>query len=230
MGASWRRPASSRFHRSAAAKLFGPLGIASTSLQWADYNNHTQTDTGGHIYLRPRDMSKIGQLVLQGGQWNGQQVISNAWITRSTSRHGAFSQVGARGGYGYLWWLSKENYKTGRVDVIRADGNGGQYIFIVPALDLVAVFTGENYDSDKANLPFQLLTTYVLPPCSSKPQAAVPPGPALSGLAASGAPRRVQRRLQLMGSASSAGLGLALRWAFSFSFLLGEFALSLLEE
>ena len=146
----------------AATKLFGPLGIASTSLQWADYSNHTQTDTGGHIRMRPRDMSKIGQLVLQGGQWNGQQVISNAWVTRSTSRHGAFSRVGARGGYGYLWWLSKENYKTGQVDVIRADGNGGQYIFIVPALDLVAVFTGENYDSDKANLPFQLLTTYVL--------------------------------------------------------------------
>lgn len=147
----------------ANSQLFGPLGIASTSFQWADYDNHTQTDTGGHIKMRPRDMSKIGQLVLQGGQWNGARVVSSAWISASTSHRRDFVLVGSRGGYGYLWWLSKEPYKNSTVDVIRADGNGGQYIFVIPALDMVAVFTGENYDSDKANLPFSLLTTYLLP-------------------------------------------------------------------
>lgn len=147
----------------ANTQLFGPLGIASTSLQWADYKNHAQTDTGGHIRMRPRDMSKIGQLVLQGGKWNGVRVVSNAWITAATTHRRDFTQVGNRGGYGYLWWLSKESYKSSTVDVIRADGNGGQYIFVIPALDMVAVFTGENYDSGKAYLPFSLLTTYVLP-------------------------------------------------------------------
>ena len=95
LGASWWRPAAADSTAFAAAKLFGPLGIASTSLRWADYKQPHADRHRGHIYLRPRDMSKIGQLVLQGGQWNGQQVISNAWVTRSTSRHGAFSWVGA---------------------------------------------------------------------------------------------------------------------------------------
>lgn len=140
--------------------LFGPLHIQSA--RWAQFDHGTQTDTGGHIQMRPRDMVKLGQLVLQQGQWNGQQLVSPAWIAESTRQHTQFNTLPRRNGYGYLWWRSVEIVNGKSYDMIFADGNGGQLILIVPALDLVAVFTGENYNSSKAELPFQILDAYIL--------------------------------------------------------------------
>lgn len=140
--------------------LFGPLNIHSA--HWAPFDNGTQTDTGGHIRMRPRDMAKLGQLILQKGAWDGQQLVSEAWIAESTRQHTQFNTLARRNGYGYLWWRSVERVNGAAYEMIFASGNGGQYILIVPALGIVAVFTGENYNSGKANLPFDLLDTYIL--------------------------------------------------------------------
>ncbi|MES2317061.1 MAG: serine hydrolase [Pseudomonadota bacterium] len=139
--------------------LFGPLNI--TSAKWADYDKHSQTDTGGHILMRPRDMAKLGQLALQKGAWNGRQLVSESWIEESTRRHTQFSSQN-RDGYGYLWWKSVEHANGASYDTYYANGSGGQYIVVVPALDLVAVFTGENYGNDAQTLPFMILDTYIL--------------------------------------------------------------------
>jgi CubicO group peptidase (beta-lactamase class C family) len=139
----------------AQARLFGPLGI--TSAVWNTYDNGTRTDTGGHMHLRPRDMARIGQLALQRGQWNGTQLVSTAWMDASTSQHTAFD-AGPTDGYGYLWWHGTLELARGEVPFFFANGAGGQYIFVVPALDLVAVFTGENYGNDTAAArPYALL-------------------------------------------------------------------------
>lgn len=140
--------------------LFGPLNIRSA--RWAGFDNGTQTDTGGHIQMRPRDMAALGQLVLQQGQWQGKQLVSAAWIAESTRRHTQFASLPQRNGYGYLWWRSVETVKDRPVELIYADGNGGQFILIVPALDIVAVFTGENYNLNKADFPFEVLDRYIL--------------------------------------------------------------------
>ncbi|NHZ80804.1 serine hydrolase [Massilia sp. CCM 8695] len=140
--------------------LFGPLNIQSA--KWAEFDNRNQTDTGGHIQMRPRDMAKLGQLALQNGQWNGKQLVSAAWMAESTRQHTQFTTLPDRNGYGYFWWRSVETVKSVSYDVIFADGNGGQYIMIVPALDIVAVFTGENYNLKKAEFPFELLDKYIL--------------------------------------------------------------------
>ncbi len=140
--------------------LFAPLNIQSA--KWASFDNGAQTDTGGHIQMRPRDMMKLGQLVLNKGSWNGQQLVSGAWIDESTSLHTRFEIDGARNGYGYLWWRGVENVNGKSYGIIFANGNGGQYIVVVPELDMVVVFTGENYNSNKANLPFELLDSYIL--------------------------------------------------------------------
>lgn len=139
--------------------LFGPLNI--DSARWATFDNGSQTDTGGHIQMRPRDMAKLGQLALQKGQWNGRQLVSAAWIEESTRKHTQFVRPG-RSGYGYLWWHSIENVNGKSHDMFYAAGNGGQYIMVVPSLELVVVFTGENYNSNKANYPFELLHNTVL--------------------------------------------------------------------
>ncbi|MEM7354728.1 MAG: serine hydrolase [Acidobacteriota bacterium] len=138
--------------------LFGPLGFRGE--RWSRFDRDRQTDTGGHLYLRPRDMAKIGQLVLQAGQWNGSQLVPAAWIERATQEH-----IRLDGGrpYGYLWWFAGLQVGARQHKVIFASGNGGQLIYIVPDLELVVVFTGGNYNSPKARLPFELLGKYVVP-------------------------------------------------------------------
>lgn len=137
--------------------LFTPLGIRDA--RWATFDSNRQTDTGGHLRLRPRDMARIGQLVLQKGEWNGHQLVSAAWIARATARHTAINDAG----YGYLWWQRPFTINGAAVTVHYADGNGGQFIFVVPELDLVAVFTGENYNSPKAQTGGELLVKYIMP-------------------------------------------------------------------
>ena len=80
--------------------LFEPLGI--TDVEWIRVKG--DTDAGGGLRLRPRDMAKIGQLVLAGGRWNDRQIVSKAWIETSTA-----SKIKATDDqfYGYLWWLGR---------------------------------------------------------------------------------------------------------------------------
>ena len=117
--------------------LFEPLGI--TRVEWNRYNG--DTDAGGGLRLRPRDMVKIGQLVLAGGRWNDRQVVSKAWIEASTAPKIKHTE----GSYGYLWWLGRSRLNGREVQVIGAFGRGGQYIRIVPELDLVVVLTAGYY-------------------------------------------------------------------------------------
>lgn len=139
----------------AQARLLGPLGI--TSAVWNTYDNGTQTDTGGHMHMRPRDMAKIGQLALQRGQWNGTQLVSGAWMDVSTSKIAQFDSD-QNDGYGYLWWHGSVSWQGQPLDMFYANGAGGQYIFVAPQLDLVAVFTGENYaDNGTQIMPFSIL-------------------------------------------------------------------------
>lgn len=118
--------------------LFEPLGITGT--EWNRVKG--DTDSGGGLRLRPRDMMKIGQLVLAGGRWDGRQIVSKAWIDASTA-----PRVDATGlwFYGYLWWLGRSLYKGREIHWAAALGRGGQSIRIVPELDLVVAVTAGYY-------------------------------------------------------------------------------------
>jgi CubicO group peptidase (beta-lactamase class C family) len=118
--------------------LFEPLGI--TGVEWRRYKG--DTDAGGGLRMRPRDMTKIGQLVLAGGRWNGRQIVSKAWIEASMT-----PQIEATGRYfyGYLWWLGRSLINGREVHWAAALGRGGQSIHIVPELDLVVVVTAGYY-------------------------------------------------------------------------------------
>jgi CubicO group peptidase (beta-lactamase class C family) len=122
----------------ARATLFEPLGI--TAVEWIRVKG--DTDAGGGLRLRPRDMAKIGQLVLAGGRWNDRLVVSKAWIDASmTPRMDATSLFF----YGYLWWLGRSLLNGREVHWAGALGRGGQSIRIVPELDLVVVVTAGYY-------------------------------------------------------------------------------------
>lgn len=125
--------------------LFEPLGIR-PDVRWDFTLSDENAETFAQVNLRPRDMLKLGLLFAQGGRWNGRQVISEAWVRSSTAEH---SRVGDQG-YGYAWWHQWFDVATPsgtrRVETIVATGNGGQKIYLVPSLDLVAVFTGGAYN------------------------------------------------------------------------------------
>jgi CubicO group peptidase (beta-lactamase class C family) len=132
----------------ARTALFEPLGI--TRADWARFRGYT--DAGGGLRLRPRDMAKIGQLVLAGGRWNGRQVVPKAWVEASTApRLRAIEDMS----YGYLWWLGRGRSGGREIRWIGALGRGGQSIRIVPELDLVVAVTA-GYYQDYSQQAFQV--------------------------------------------------------------------------
>jgi CubicO group peptidase (beta-lactamase class C family) len=106
-----------------------------------------------HMWLSTRDMARIGYLMLREGAWNGKQVIPADWLRLSTSTlvpSGAMNPVAARRagmGYGYLWWTLEVPPESPLAGSYSARGAYGQYIMVIPKLDLVvahkrAVFDG----------------------------------------------------------------------------------------
>ena len=122
----------------ARENLFEPLGI--TRVEWNRYKG--DTDAGGGLRLRPRDMAKFGQLVLADGRWSDRQIVSKAWIETSTALK--LKATNARS-YGYLWWLGRSLLDRREVHWIGALGRGGQAMRIVPELDLVVMVTAGYY-------------------------------------------------------------------------------------
>jgi CubicO group peptidase (beta-lactamase class C family) len=118
--------------------LFGPTGI--TEFEWTRVRG--DSDAGGGLRLRPRDMAKIGQLVVAGGRWNDRQIVSNAWIETSTAPKLKATDDQS---YGYLWWLGRSRFNERVIQWVGALGRGGQSIRIVPELDLVVAVTAGYY-------------------------------------------------------------------------------------
>lgn len=147
----------------AARHLFAPLGIEEA--RWFK-NAAGLVHTGGGLDLRPRDMARFGLLYLRGGRWQGKQVLSRDWIDASLKRHVATvrRQSGHDLGYGYLWWVwSPPADRPSIGDFYGAHGFMGQYIFILPKLDMVVVFTGGARTWSGEKRPVEWLYEHILP-------------------------------------------------------------------
>jgi len=152
----------------AARHLFAPLGI--TSWNWEDGRTDGYPRLYGTLRLRPRDLAKLGSLVLSGGRWKGRQVVPEAWVRDATRE-----QVDAHGGgFGYLWWREPAPASLPR-GVISARGVGGQRVFIAPDLDLVVVVTGGNGLNGLEGRIGEVLLHRLLP--SEPPASGGSPGP-----------------------------------------------------
>lgn len=146
--------------RFADEHLFSPLGIRDAT--WAKAPRGV-IDSGGHLRLRSRDFLKIAQLMLQGGQWQGRQIVSREWVEASVRIAHFLPNAGPTGpATGYLWWL--QPVREGRATSYQARGNGGQFLFVVPEFELVAAFTGEAFnDNERQMLPFIIMHEHVIP-------------------------------------------------------------------
>ncbi|WP_426753716.1 serine hydrolase domain-containing protein [Myxococcus sp. Y35] len=124
---------------------------------------------GGGIYLRPRDALKLGQVFLSGGRWNQRQVVSPRWVEASTRRHARFSDDH---GYGYAWHLHDLKVGDRTYRQYAAEGNGGQFVIVVPELDLTVMIAAANYGDFTRWYRFQdLVPQYVIPAVLDAPVA-----------------------------------------------------------
>lgn len=113
--------------------LYGPLGMKQVEW-WQDAKGHTLTycctDTTS------RNFARLGLLFLDGGNWNGTQVVPASWVHDATD-----PTANSNGHYGYMWWVTTMPEVQGQI--FFANGFDGQKIFVIPSLDLVVVRNGD---------------------------------------------------------------------------------------
>ncbi|MBN1270658.1 MAG: serine hydrolase [Candidatus Aminicenantes bacterium] len=142
--------------------LFEPLGIQES---WWWLIRPDFVYASGDLALRLRDLAKIGQLFLQNGFWNGEQIIPEEWITLSSTPVFLFpfydsSVAYGHRGYSFGWWPSLESYGEG---AFAASGWGGQTLSILPEHDMVIVITGGSYWDAPYLTYHQIIDQYILP-------------------------------------------------------------------
>lgn len=115
------------------------------------------------LSLRPIDMAKIGYLYLQNGTWKDRELFDTSWLSRSTRYRYAVTNYF---GFGYLWWrfannaTAVESLKVN--DVFFAMGDGGQFLVVVPHLDMVVVMTAGNFENGET-YAVNILKDYIFP-------------------------------------------------------------------
>ncbi|UCH63144.1 MAG: serine hydrolase [Fidelibacterota bacterium] len=128
-------------------RLFSPMGIV--DYYW-EKNADGDNWAAQALYMRSRDLAKIGKLVMNRGNWQGEQLISEDWIEQATSiqtpQYDGQPEDGTDPFYGFYWWIYPH------MGAFTALGAGGQYIFIIPDKNLVIVMTSEPYVEDKLSL------------------------------------------------------------------------------
>ena len=148
----------------AAEKLFEPLGI--TDVEWLSFTGSTELAAFAGLRLRPRDLAKLGQLMVDDGRWNGNQIVPASWIRESTKPrmntdgHGALY-------YGYQWWLGRSLLGGHDLTWTAGFGSGGQRLFIMPQLDLVVVVNAFDH---QYSIPLAILNRFVLPAVTDYPR------------------------------------------------------------
>ena len=150
-----------RIDKWAEEKLFGPLGI--TDYYWKETPDG-EIDTEGGLYLKAEDLAKIGALFLHKGKWNGKQIVSESWVSTSTSPllKNVKPQRRDVTGYGYQWWIP-EYSDDGKVGIYAANGYGGQYLMMAPEYNLIIVFNGWNINSELEKSTYRVLRDRIIP-------------------------------------------------------------------
>ena len=142
----------------AKAVLFEHLGIEKVKWQFQPLGTAM---TGGGLELRSLDLLKLGELYLNGGRWQGHQVISESWVRQSLSAH-----ANARDDtdYGYLWWLQTFQVGAQKIPSYGMYGTGGNKVYVLPGQNAVVVVTTTNFKVSGAGaLTDKLLTAVIAP-------------------------------------------------------------------
>lgn len=153
LGTIYTRLSGRGIHEAFLEDLAKPLGMQDFRFDAVRQDGHLEPDAVSMHPAYPfrmstRDLARFGQLFLQNGRWQDRQLVSEHWTAMSVQ---PYSDAGTRGGYGYMWWLARSGVAF--PDVIlppgsySAQGAGGHYCLVIPAMDLVVV---HRVDTDQA--------------------------------------------------------------------------------
>ena len=145
-------------------RLFEPLGI--TKYYWETCPKGI-TKGGWGLFLCAEDMAKLGQLYLQRGKWNGQQLVSEYWIEISTARH--LKTQNDTYGYGYQLWMEQ------RPGSFEYNGMLGQNVIIYPDMDMVLVTNAGNKEMFQDCIMLNIIRKYF--PVNYHPADVLPENP-----------------------------------------------------
>ncbi|WP_299364073.1 serine hydrolase [Winogradskyella sp.] len=144
--------------------LFNPLGIQ--NYNWKKNRTQTLVSADAGLSIRPRDMIKIGTMLLNKGEWGDKRILSEKWVKRLSSKQ---VNGGAMGpfllSYGYMVLVVEKgpDFLPG-LRGYAATGNGGQIIWVLPEQNAVFVFTGGNYNSELSQTqPIEIAIKYLFP-------------------------------------------------------------------
>ncbi|WP_444994934.1 serine hydrolase domain-containing protein [Aliikangiella sp. IMCC44359] len=156
--------------------LLKALGITNYRLTKSDDGRFLNGQ--GNAYFLPKDLVKIGQLLLQNGKWQGASVVtkrSSSLVNKNGHNiNWSFTDFlkdmpSTKTTYSFQWYKTQFNVKDKPIDVLHSWGNGGQFIYVIPQLEAVIVLTGSNQGNfAKQKQPFEILYQYVLPALMKK--------------------------------------------------------------
>ena len=131
-------------HDYARTVLFDPLGIGPTELR---AGRDRESNFASGLGMRPRDLARIGQMLLDGGRAGERQIVPAAWLADSFK---PAARINDRRHYGYFWYVGHAPYEgpqgERRARYMAAAGNGGQRLVVFPELEVVVVITAGNYN------------------------------------------------------------------------------------
>jgi len=140
--------------------LFEPMQIQ--YFDWDEAKQQGYPICQGSLQMRPRDLAKLGYLLLNNGQWKNNQIIDKSYIkdiltvqSVANEKDGVF--------YSYLWWIADFYPNDIKTRVIYAGGSGGQYMFVIPRHNAIVLFTGSNFGNLKEFELFDILESKILP-------------------------------------------------------------------
>lgn len=145
-----------RFDAYVQRRLFDPLGIS--GVEWRRSPNG-EVQSGGQLTIGADALLRLGRMVLDRGEWQGERILPQDWIrTMLSPRH----QLGEHVYYGNLWWATPLRSPSGYVAAWMMQGNGGNIVAIVPSYDAVLVVQAENYNRKDAERHAFLALTSLL--------------------------------------------------------------------
>lgn len=158
MGAMISKATGEPFAKFASQVLLRPLGI--TNYRWTWLKQGIPLAAGG-FYITPREMAKIGQLMLDGGVWKGRRILSERMVHEMTTQQTKVDDYP----YGLYWHLSNTRKRhINTYDAYMALGQGGQVIAVLPQVKMVIVMTSANWTQEGLEaMPFQLIDRYIIP-------------------------------------------------------------------
>lgn len=139
----------------AAEKL--QIGIGNAF--WSSSPEYVSCGYSG-IYMTPIDIARFGYLYLKKGKWNDRQIVPESWVNESTKAQIKADWTPLFPDYGYMWWIN-------RFGGYSALGYGGQFIFILPELELVVVITGGLFKDGGTFYPGEIMEKFILPSVKS---------------------------------------------------------------